>query len=177
VREPLRLNLGSGNAPLDGYVNVDLRQREGVEVVADATALPFEDGAVVEVNASSLLEHFEDPYGVLDEVHRVLSAEGVFTMRVPSPWSQAGLLDPTHVFLADLKLWREILSGYFARVAVRPEGVRYRDNRLLVALQYAAIHALRMREYAQVWLFRCSWKKPTPTRAYIPWWLEEKYLG
>jgi ubiquinone/menaquinone biosynthesis C-methylase UbiE len=172
----LRLNLGSGNLPLEGYVNVDTRDRPGVDLVADATALPFPDGAAVEVQASSLLEHFRDPYAVLDEAHRVLAPEGVLVVRVPSPWSQAGLLDPSHVFLADLKQWRQILGGYFERVRVRAEGVRYRDSKLLVALQYGAVRVLRLREYAQVWVLTASRKRAAPTRAYIPWWLEEKYL-
>ena len=172
----LRLNLGSGNLPLEGYVNVDTRERPGVDMIADATALPVPDGAAVEVQASSLLEHFRDPYAVLDEAHRVLAPDGVLVVRVPSPWSQAGMLDPTHVFLADLKQWRQILGGYFERVRVRAEGVRYRDSKLLVALQYAAIHGLRLREYAQVWVLTASGRRAAPTRAYIPWWLEEKYL-
>jgi ubiquinone/menaquinone biosynthesis C-methylase UbiE len=172
----LRLNLGSGNRPLDGYVNVDTRDRPGVDMIADATALPIPDGAAIEVQASSLLEHFRDPYAVLDEAHRVLAPDGVLVVRVPSPWSQAGLLDPTHVFLADLKQWRQILDGYFEHVRVRSEGVRYRDSKLLVALQYGAIHLLRMREYAHVWVLTASRKRTVPSRAYIPWWLEEKYL-
>jgi SAM-dependent methyltransferase len=172
----LRLNLGSGNRPLEGYVNVDVRDRPGVDVIADAIALPFEDHVAAEVQASSLLEHFRDPYAVLDEAYRVLAADGVLVVRVPSPWSQAGLLDPTHVFLADLKQWRQILGGYFEHVRVRCEGVRYRDSKLLVAVQYVAIHLFRMAEYAQVWVLTGSRKRSVPTRAYIPWWLEEKYL-
>jgi SAM-dependent methyltransferase len=171
----LRLNLGAGSRPLEGFVNIDVRKRARVDVVADATDLPFADGTAVEVQASSLLEHFRDPYSVLDEAHRVLAPGGRFVVRVPSPWSQAGQLDPTHVFLADLKLWREILGGYFGRVGVRCEGVRYRDSKLLVALQYAAIHVLRMPEYAQGWVLTCSEKRSVPTRAYIPWWLEDTY--
>jgi SAM-dependent methyltransferase len=172
---PLRLNLGSGNEPLPGYVNVDQRAVPGVDVVADVTELPFPDDSADEVLASSLLEHFEDPYSVLDEIHRVLGAEGSFVMRVPTPWSYSGQLDRSHAFLADLKLWREILAGYFESVGVRPEGVRYRDNKLLVALSYVLIHGLRMFELAQTWRFHCGRKRSSPWRAYIPWWLEEKY--
>jgi SAM-dependent methyltransferase len=176
--EPLlRLNLGAGSRPLEGYVNVDVRERAGIDVVADVAALPFADASASEVQASSLLEHFRDPYSVLDEMHRVLVPDGVLVVRVPSPWSQAGLLDPTHVFLADLKLWRLILGGYFERVRVRCEGVRYRDSKLLVALQHVAVRVLRMPEYAQVWELTCSGRRSVPTRAYIPWWLEERYLA
>jgi hypothetical protein len=47
-----RLNLGSGNEPLVGYVNVDRRPVPGVNVAADVTALPFRAHSVEEVVAS-----------------------------------------------------------------------------------------------------------------------------
>ncbi len=172
---PLRLNLGSGNEPLADHLNVDLRRVPGVQVVADVLALPFPDDSAALVRASSLLEHFADPYSVLDEVHRVLAPGGRFVMRVPALGSVSAHLDRSHVFLADLKLWREILAGYFGRVKVGSEGVRYRDSAVLVGLSYAAIHGLRMLELAQTWRFTCVGKRKRTVRVYIPWWLEEKY--
>jgi SAM-dependent methyltransferase len=169
---PLRLNLGSGNRPLPGYVNVDSRQLPTVDVVADVRSLPFDDGSAVEVEASSLLEHFRNPYEVLDEIHRVLAPAGVLRVRVPSPWSQAGMLDPDHVFLADLKQWREILGGYFTKVTARGEGVRYRDSKLLAAACHFAVGVLRMHELAQTWELTARGKRTDPVRAYVPWWLE-----
>jgi SAM-dependent methyltransferase len=175
LAEVVHLNLGSGNEPLSGCVNVDRRPVLGVDVVGDVTRLPFGDACAGAVTASSLLEHFADPYSVLDEVHRVLGKDGHFVMRVPALWSFSAVLDRSHVFLADLKLWREILAGYFATVRASAEGVRYRDNKLLVALCHAAVHGLRMLEFAQAWRFTCRDKRPEPRRAYIPWWLEERY--
>lgn len=172
---PVRINLGSGNEPLNGFVNVDRRSVAGVNVVADVTALPFRTAGAREVVASSLLEHFDDPYSVLSEVHRVLETHGRFVMRVPSPWSQSGLLDRTHVFLADLKLWREILGAYFVRVRVKGEGVRHRDHKLLAAALHVAVQVMRMTEFAQTWLFTCDGKRPDPRPVYIPWWLEARY--
>ena len=61
--------------------------------------LPFRDRSIDDVLASSLLEHFRDPYEVLDSIHRVLAPSASFTMRVPSPWSYSGILDTTHFFL------------------------------------------------------------------------------
>jgi len=171
---PLRLNLGSGNEPLAGFVNVDRRTVPGVQVVADATRLPFGAGRAGVVWASSLLEHFADPYCVLDEIHRVMGTNAQLVVRVPALWSYAAQLDPSHLFLADLKLWRQILSGYFASVRADPEGVRYRDSKLLAALCYAATRGLRLLEYAEAWRFTCGRKRAHPTRAYVPWWLERQ---
>ena len=173
----VRLNLGSGNDPLPGHVNVDRRRVPGVDVMADVRALPFAEGAAQLVRASSLLEHFADPYSVLDEVHRALRTDGRFVMRVPALWSWAAALDRSHVFLADVKLWREILSGYFERVRADPEGVRYRDSRLLAGLCLLATRGLRLLEFADAWRFTCEAKRAHPARVYVPWWLEEKYAA
>ena len=57
-QRPLRLNLGSGLIPLDGYVNLDGREIEGVDVVADVRALPVDPETVDEIRAAHLVEHF-----------------------------------------------------------------------------------------------------------------------
>lgn len=53
-----RLNLGCGHLPLDGYVNVDIRELPGVDVVAAVDDLPFERGTVGEIFSAHVLEHF-----------------------------------------------------------------------------------------------------------------------
>jgi hypothetical protein len=54
----LRLNLGCGHVPLDGYLNIDRRELPGVDIVAEAGQLPFEAGEVDEISSAHLLEHF-----------------------------------------------------------------------------------------------------------------------
>jgi predicted SAM-dependent methyltransferase len=54
----LRLNVGCGHVPLSGYLNTDMRDLPGVDVVAEAGDLPFEPGAVAEIHSAHLLEHF-----------------------------------------------------------------------------------------------------------------------
>lgn len=57
-KENLRLNLGSGHVPVDGYVNVDRRSLPGVDIVAEIEDLPFEPGTVGEIFSAHMLEHF-----------------------------------------------------------------------------------------------------------------------
>jgi SAM-dependent methyltransferase len=64
---PLRLNLGSGHVPREGFVNVDARDIDGVDVVADVRQLPFKPGTVEEIYAAHLVEHFP-----IEELRRVL---------------------------------------------------------------------------------------------------------
>ena len=83
----LRLNLGSGERPLPGFVNVDtLADAPGVDVVADVTQrLPFDDGSAELIYAVHLLEHVATDRvpEVLADWRRVLRPGGVLMVAVP----------------------------------------------------------------------------------------------
>jgi predicted SAM-dependent methyltransferase len=83
----LKLNLGSGTAPIPGFVNVDaLEDAPGVDVVADISGrLPFDDGAADLVYASHVLEHFptDEVPALLAEWRRVLRPGGTVLIAVP----------------------------------------------------------------------------------------------
>jgi predicted SAM-dependent methyltransferase len=64
---PLRINLGCGHIPREGYVNVDARELPSVDVVADARRLPFDPGSVVELYTAHMIEHFP-----LDDLKQIL---------------------------------------------------------------------------------------------------------
>lgn len=77
--ETVRLNLGSGESPMAGYVNIDL---------AHGGAYPlsgYEDNSVDEVRASHLLEHFShrEVQAVIHEWVRVLKPGGLLKIAVP----------------------------------------------------------------------------------------------
>lgn len=76
---PLRLNLGCGDSPLEGYENIDLKRGTG------AYPLDFPDASVDEVRASHLLEHFgwRGTTKVLAEWVRVLKPGGLLRVAVP----------------------------------------------------------------------------------------------
>lgn len=54
------LNVGCGHIPEADCLNVDRRALPGVDIVAEADALPFEAGAVSEIRSSHLIEHFPE---------------------------------------------------------------------------------------------------------------------
>jgi glycogen synthase len=56
--QEIRLNIGCGHIPLADYVNVDQRDLPGVDIVADALAIPVDVGSIAEIYSSHLLEHF-----------------------------------------------------------------------------------------------------------------------
>lgn len=58
MEDDIRINIGCGNIPVEGYLNLDRRELPGVDIVADATNLPFETGSVGEIFSAHLIEHF-----------------------------------------------------------------------------------------------------------------------
>jgi predicted SAM-dependent methyltransferase len=62
----LRVNLGCGHLPMDGYINVDLRELPGVDVLAPVDQLPFDEGEVDELYSAHLVEHFPEERFVRD---------------------------------------------------------------------------------------------------------------
>ena len=55
----VRLNLGCGYDVRPGWLNIDLYQRHGPNVVADVRRLPLPDATFVEIVAIDILEHLE----------------------------------------------------------------------------------------------------------------------
>jgi hypothetical protein len=55
LTEGLRVNIASHGAPLAGYINVDVRERPGVDIVADLDNLPLPQGAAKEIVCRGVL--------------------------------------------------------------------------------------------------------------------------
>lgn len=93
----MKLNLGSGARPLPGYVNVDIRDMPGVDVLADLEKpWPWEDGTAAEIMADNLFEHVADPVHFMTEAHRVMMRGAKLTVIVPHYLSPDAFTDPTH---------------------------------------------------------------------------------
>src|SRR5579862_7104889 len=65
--EQVRLNLGAGHIPVDGYLNVDSRDLDHIDVVASVDDLPFDAESLQEIYSAHLLEHFP-----VEELRKVL---------------------------------------------------------------------------------------------------------
>lgn len=102
----MKLNIGSHNVRVDGFLNVDILPLENVHIVMDITEIPWtakkEDGhypkgtgevfggvffndSVEEIIMVEVLEHlsFHDTAKVLKEIHRVLKPGGKIHIQVP----------------------------------------------------------------------------------------------
>jgi SAM-dependent methyltransferase len=81
-----RVNVGCGRDLRDDYINVDSRKIEGVDMVADARALPFKKDTLDEVFASHVLEHFTERDGkkILQHWYDLLKKNGELRIIVPN---------------------------------------------------------------------------------------------
>lgn len=84
--EKIRLNLGSRDRAIPGFIGVDCDAHPGVDIVGDIADLSrFANGEVAEIYASHCLEHFPHTQTppVLKEWARVLSPGGILYVAVP----------------------------------------------------------------------------------------------
>jgi SAM-dependent methyltransferase len=85
------LDLGSSWSPYADHfpnrVSCDLEEREGVDVVADAHSLPFENDSFENILCSEVLEHLHTPELAISEMYRVLKPGGslILTTRFMFP--------------------------------------------------------------------------------------------
>jgi len=96
----IKLNLGSGFRPKDGYINIDVQKRCKPDILCDiAGGLPFLRNEVDEIQAIDFLEHI--PLGktiaVIEEIWRVLKHDGLFEHMTPSTDGRGAFQDPTHL--------------------------------------------------------------------------------
>jgi glycosyltransferase involved in cell wall biosynthesis len=169
---PVRIELGCGSTGVAGTIGVDARRTVQTRVVCDVRFSCFESQVADEVYSFCVLEHLENPYELLDEIVRILKPGGRAYLRVPNLGTFSSHLDTTHRFLADLRIWRDIMKGYFESVTVVPEGTKYRDNPLLTFINWGLIKVFRFYELTQGWTFVCGRKRTAPVRAYTGWWQE-----
>ncbi len=80
-----RLHIGSGTAHLDGWLNLDIEDLPGVDLVVDVTqGLDFED--VEAIYAEHFLEHLriDHALGFLTDARRALSSTGWIRLSTPN---------------------------------------------------------------------------------------------
>jgi SAM-dependent methyltransferase len=98
-RNPVKLNMGCGRDYRRGWINLDLPTNKKADVRHDLNKFPypFKDSSIDIIYMSHVLEHLQDPIGVLNELYRILSKHGLLVVRVPHYTGNASWLDITHV--------------------------------------------------------------------------------
>ncbi len=92
-----RLNIGCGSDIIDGWVNLDLCNLPGVNVVhnLEELPLPFKDSEFDEILCRDILEHV-DYIPILQDLHRIMIKSGKLKIRVTHFTSSISYTYPTH---------------------------------------------------------------------------------
>lgn len=114
----MKLHLGCGGNVRPGWVNLDMVDGEGVDVVfdLDSTAsgarLPFDDDTFDEIEGVDLVEHLREPLAVMGELWRVAKPGAGCHFVLPYGASDDAWEDPTHRRPYFLNSW-----AYFSQPA------------------------------------------------------------
>ena len=107
----LRLNIGAGHIAVEGYVNVDIRELPGIDLVASVEMLPFEPASITEIFSSHVLEHFvelELRRKLLPYWYTLLKGGGTFRAIVPD---LAAMTEAYSKGETDFETLRSVLYG------------------------------------------------------------------
>ena len=110
-RKFVRYNLASGGIKMDGYIGVDIKKTDEVDVVMDLEKFPWpiESNSVDEIFCSHYIEHTPDMIKFMDECYRILkpaefdpnlpnkAISGFMTAITPYYSSMRAWQDPTHL--------------------------------------------------------------------------------
>jgi hypothetical protein len=97
----MKLNLGAGQNPVDGFVSVDKHGRPDVKHDLEIFPWPWPTSTIDEVMMYHSLEHMgRDPdifCGIMKELYRVCCNGAIVHIAVPHPRHDNFIDDPTHV--------------------------------------------------------------------------------
>lgn len=78
----MRIYLGAGSSPREGWTNIDNRPLPDIQIVRDVLrGLPFTDDSVDEIASENFMEHIpqEEVIWMMNEMHRVLKPDGTMS--------------------------------------------------------------------------------------------------
>ncbi|MCI0422717.1 MAG: glycosyltransferase, partial [Acidobacteria bacterium] len=93
----MKINIGCCDAPMPGFVNVDIVPAAGVEAADLRQTWPWPDDSVEYVRAWDIIEHLPDKIFTMNELWRVLRPGGKAEIAIPTTEGPGAWQDPTHV--------------------------------------------------------------------------------
>ena len=91
-----KLNLGCGAFKKEGYINLDISLDFKPDVVHDLNKFPypFSDNTFDFIEADHVIEHLNEPFKAIEELHRISIRGGFIVIRVPH--FSRGFTHPEH---------------------------------------------------------------------------------
>ena len=94
----MKLNMGCGTDIRDGYVNLDIVKKEGVDVVHNLNKYPypFDDNTFDEVIVDNVLEHLDNTIKAIEEIYRLCKNNAKVYIAVPNYNAYHFFSNPQH---------------------------------------------------------------------------------
>lgn len=107
--EPLKLDLGCGKRKKEGFIGVDRRKFEGIDIVHDLLVFPWPwaDESVAEIYMSQVMEHFTnmERVKIVNEMYRVMQKGATAQVTTPYWCSNRAYGDFTHKWPPVSEFW------------------------------------------------------------------------
>jgi SAM-dependent methyltransferase len=145
------LDVGCGDAKVEGAIGIDCANLPGVDVVHDLNIYPwpFDDGIFDEIYMNEIIEHLPDTIKVMEEVFRLLKPGGKLHIRVVYWNHRHSISDPQHVTFFNEVTW-EFFTGkrkkYYTKAVFKMEKFKFtydslarrifRNEKLMKKLSY-----------------------------------------
>jgi SAM-dependent methyltransferase len=106
----INLDIGCGGNKQKGFVGLDMRNLDGVDIVHNLEEFPYPlpDGCCHNIIGSHIVEHIK-PWLMLqfmDELWRLLKPEGSLALSMPYGVSEGFVQDPTHCNPCNEATWQ-----------------------------------------------------------------------
>jgi len=104
----MRLNFGCGKDIKRGWVNVDIQKGEGIDKSFDFNKFPypFKDNTFDYILVDNVLEHFDDPRKVVEELWRISKPDAIIEVKVPYYHSAGAYNDIGHKHFSIKERWK-----------------------------------------------------------------------
>lgn len=92
------LDLGCGKKKIPNAIGIDINPETDADIIHDLNVFPypFANNEFDEVNCDSILEHLNDFFRVMEEIHRIAVPGAIVHVQVPYFTSFDAFTDPTH---------------------------------------------------------------------------------
>jgi SAM-dependent methyltransferase len=134
----MKLHLGCGHIIKKGWINHDIVQLPGVDIVHNLTEFPWpwDDGIFDEIYMDNVLEHLPETTQTLEELWRIMKPGGTIFIGVPYWNSFEAWGDPTHERLFSEELfefydpttWRGANRSYYSKAKFKIEEIGFFVN-------------------------------------------------
>lgn len=110
LKKGILLDIGAGETRRPGFVTLDKRALDGIDIVHDLEAFPYplDDAACLTIVASHVVEHIK-PWLMLDfmnELWRIGKPGCQLAISMPYGYSDGFLQDPTHCNMCNYATWQ-----------------------------------------------------------------------